>query len=633
MNTQERRRPANETNLNPENVAATALRIISPAILALAISSQAHAQQNGTWTSTASGLWSDSANWSGGNVANGSGFTANFNTVNIPAATTVNLDSARTIGSLIFGDTDTTSAASWTLANNGSAANILTLAGGTPTITVNALGASSTATVSAVIAGTSGLTKDGAGILILSAANTYSGGTSITAGFLGVSNSSALGTGSVAVSSGGRLQLQNVSLSNNISLSGANAIYIPSGNNTINGSLSILANSSTYNTSATNNTLVLAGGVDLGGNVLTISSGGGGSSTTISSQINGNSSSGLTKTNSALLAITGNNSATYSGTTSHLSGSLALGNNDALGTGLLNVGSNDTTVTVRSTDTTTRTIGNAIGLLGNASSIFSFGSGSAAFNGNLNFTNTGSVALGTAARRFSINNRTEFSSAFTGTGGITMQTGTGTMVMRGTSNYSGATTLNAGTMLVSGSLSSTGTVAVNSSATLGGAGGSVGAVTVTSGGNVAPGDGGIGSLSMSSLDLEAGSNLRMELNVSTLTTDVLSITGAFNLATSDNAVLQLSLVGSDTPVAAGTTFSLLNYGSWNGARFTYQGSVLQDDSIITLGSNSFVASYNGVDGATNSFTLTAVPEPSVLTLGGLAALALLRRSRKANLHA
>ena len=125
---------------------------------------------SGTWTQlTSGGLWSDTANWSGGTIADGSGFNANFNTIDITANNTVHLDSARTITNLTFGDTATGTAASWILDNNGNAANTLT---GIGTITVNALGTGATANISAVIAGSAPITKNGAGTLVLSGANT-----------------------------------------------------------------------------------------------------------------------------------------------------------------------------------------------------------------------------------------------------------------------------------------------------------------------------------------------------------------------------------------------------------------------------------------------------------------------------
>jgi len=71
----------------------------------------------------------------------------------------VSLDGDRTLTSLIFGDSDTSTAGSWILDNNGTSTNNLILAGTTPTITVNALGTTKTATISAIIEGTAGLTN------------------------------------------------------------------------------------------------------------------------------------------------------------------------------------------------------------------------------------------------------------------------------------------------------------------------------------------------------------------------------------------------------------------------------------------------------------------------------------------
>ena len=144
----------------------------------------AHAQ-NGTWTGTASpGLWSDSANWSGGTIANGVGNTANFSTIDIPDGTFIAaLDTPRTIGSITFGDTNTSSAGFWVIDNNVDPLNILTL-DGSPVITVNALGTDALAEISAQITGTAGLTKAGPGTLTLSGPNTYSGTTTVTQGTL-----------------------------------------------------------------------------------------------------------------------------------------------------------------------------------------------------------------------------------------------------------------------------------------------------------------------------------------------------------------------------------------------------------------------------------------------------------------
>ncbi len=141
---------------------------------------------DGVWTNAAGGLWSaaDTGNWAGGTVASGANSLADFSTLNLLADVTVNLSEPQTIGSLVFGDTDTASAAGWTLANNGNAGNILTLAGSAPAITVNGLGGTRVATISTTVAGTSGFTKLGAGQLTLSGVNSYTGTVNVAGGTL-----------------------------------------------------------------------------------------------------------------------------------------------------------------------------------------------------------------------------------------------------------------------------------------------------------------------------------------------------------------------------------------------------------------------------------------------------------------
>ncbi len=165
---------------------------------------------SGTWTNLAGGPWSTAGNWLGNLVATGSGSTADFSTLNITADTTVDLDSARVVGNLVFGDTNPTSAAGWTLTDNGTPGNILILAGSTPTITVNALGDTSTATISAAVAGSAGLTKSGLGTLTLTAANTYIGTTTVSEGTLLVSGQSYFNIGrTTTVESGAVLELND----------------------------------------------------------------------------------------------------------------------------------------------------------------------------------------------------------------------------------------------------------------------------------------------------------------------------------------------------------------------------------------------------------------------------------------
>lgn len=143
------------------------------------------AAADGTWTNLHNGqLWSVVENWQDGIVAGGAGATVTFNALDISADTTVRLDGPRTLGNLVFGDTDINSAAGWILDNNGDIANILTLDGDAPTITVDALGAGKHVAISATIAGEKGLIKAGAGVLALSNTNQYSGATAVVGGEL-----------------------------------------------------------------------------------------------------------------------------------------------------------------------------------------------------------------------------------------------------------------------------------------------------------------------------------------------------------------------------------------------------------------------------------------------------------------
>ena len=100
--------------------------------LMLAMSTHSAQAANGTWVQASpSGgqtIWSTAGNWANGTIADGPGFIADFSTLNPNAATNpfINLDSSRSIGQLLFGQTGT-NGNTWTLANNATATNVLTL--------------------------------------------------------------------------------------------------------------------------------------------------------------------------------------------------------------------------------------------------------------------------------------------------------------------------------------------------------------------------------------------------------------------------------------------------------------------------------------------------------------------------
>ena len=163
----------------------------------------------------------------------------------------------------------------------------------------------------------------------------------------------------------------------------------------------------------------------------------------------------------------------------------------------------------------------------------------------------------------------------TGTGGFT-KTGTGTFTFRSggsPSNYTGATLVNQGSLIVDGQLGNT-AVTVANGGLLGGSGTILGGVTVQSGGILAPGNS-PGILSVGSLTLNSGSTTRMEINGLTAGTqhDQIQVTG--NAALDGTLDLDFGFVPVD-----GDSFTLIEAGS-----FAFNGDAVEgfDDITTNLG--------------------------------------------------
>lgn len=144
-------------------------------------------------TTTGTYSWDNSANWAGGTIADGNGSTATFGPI---AGTTedfiITVDTARTIGNLAFSG-DGTNTHNFTL----SGPQTLTMASGlTPAISNSA--PSRTISIAATLAGSQGLTlSNTSGTLSLAGNNTYTGTTTLTSGVVTISHNNALGaTGS-----------------------------------------------------------------------------------------------------------------------------------------------------------------------------------------------------------------------------------------------------------------------------------------------------------------------------------------------------------------------------------------------------------------------------------------------------
>ncbi|MCW1916373.1 autotransporter-associated beta strand repeat-containing protein [Luteolibacter sp. GHJ8] len=158
---------------------------IRSSIIALSIHTVVAA--DGLWTNPAGGSWASAGNWSAATIADGSGFTADFSTLDIAADATVTLDGPRTIGILRFADA-TTPSNNWILAP-GTGGPLTLSSIGVPQVLVN----SQSADIGAVVEGTQGINKGGAGVLTLSGANTFSGLLQVGAGTVKAGNAAALG--------------------------------------------------------------------------------------------------------------------------------------------------------------------------------------------------------------------------------------------------------------------------------------------------------------------------------------------------------------------------------------------------------------------------------------------------------
>jgi autotransporter-associated beta strand protein len=129
-----------------------------------------------TWTNLAGGSWLDANNWTNGLIPAAMDITADFSTLTLSSPTYVTLDGSRTIGNLLFGDVG--NANTWELDTGGSGVLTLAVSSGTPTITVS----DQTTIIAAVLGGSQGMIKAGAGTLAMNVASVYTGGTTITNG-------------------------------------------------------------------------------------------------------------------------------------------------------------------------------------------------------------------------------------------------------------------------------------------------------------------------------------------------------------------------------------------------------------------------------------------------------------------
>jgi autotransporter-associated beta strand protein len=226
--------------------------------------------------------WQTNNNWQTNGIPDSADNAIFDNTYVGTLPTTIELRGNRSINSLTFDTADPISIV------NGPGTRTLTLTSGDITRTSSSSGSQSLTftnldrastgaftfdisgagdfTVSSIIRGTSRtLVKEGNGLLLLSASNTYTGATTVSDGILRITNTTALGTtaAGTSVTSGGELQLSGgLTISGEtLSLAGAGtagALVNQSGSNTWSANLSLSA-ATTIANSAAATTLTLGG--------------------------------------------------------------------------------------------------------------------------------------------------------------------------------------------------------------------------------------------------------------------------------------------------------------------------------------------------------------------------------------
>jgi autotransporter-associated beta strand protein len=435
------------------------------------------------------------------------------------------------------------------------------------TVTLNAGGGtidteSNTDTLSGSVSGGGGLTKTGSGTLILAADTGYSGGTTILDGTLQIGNGDTTGS------------LQN---SGSVANSGVLAFnktntYVYSG--AISGSGAVHQDGS--GTTVLNGANTYAGGTFVNDGTLQVGNGG------TTGSIVGN------VTDDSILAFNRSNAYSFAGTISGIGAVVKSGAGTLTLTGL-NSYSGGTTV-------------NAGGLsisadnnLGNGGSLALKTGTTLSLTESFNLTHAVTID-GSSSFQVSATKLTSVSSVISDSGpvGSLIKTGTGTLELDNNNTYSGGTSVNAGKLLVDGSI--VGTTTVNSGGTLGG-NGTTSDVTVNSGGTLSPGAS-AGALSTGTVTLAAGAHFAVELD-GTSNYDQLFVGGAVNLG---GSTLDLSL-GSFEPSVGNSFLIIDNDGTSDAVTGIFAGHV--DDSTFQFGDFAFLIDYNGGDG--NDVVLTAVP--------------------------
>jgi len=265
---------------------------------------------------------------------------------------------------------------------------------------------------------------------------------------------------------------------------------------------------------------------------------------------------------------------------------------------------------------------------GTISTIDASGTGALQFTGAgvASHTNTNSSRTLVLTGTSTANNSLATTLANNGAGLVNVtKNGTGKWILNGTSTYTGATTVNAGTLLIDGSLTSA--VTANAGG-VGGSGSTTGSVVVgnSSGGHDSwlGGENNIDTFTTSStLSLLSDATFMWEINTTLGTADKVIANG---ISINSSALFAFSDLGNLEGIEVGQSFVILE--NTGGSAISGSFSNLADAATFELNNVTYQASYFGGTGNDLELTvLSVVPEPSVGLLVGLGAAFLVVRRR------
>lgn len=355
--------------------------------------------------------------------------------------------------------------------------NPLTIGGSVslPAATRSFTVSASTLTLNGVMTGANLVNKAGSGALTLNGNNTWSGGLTMQGGTLNIGHANALGSGTFTTgngytfdnTSGGPLTVPNA-----VSFSGAATTF------------------------AGSDPLTLSGSVTMGSSrTLTVSA----SELTVSGSFSGSYT--LTKAGSGTLTLSGNNSGMGAVTIS--AGRVNVNHANALGSGTFTPGAN----TFGNTSGGAITVANAMSITGNSDFTFV---------GPNPLTIGGIANTLSSSRTWTVDDSTLTLNGVIGenaAGRALVKNGNGTLVFGGQNTYSGRLAINAGTVVYTGTNTSS-DIGVGSAAFLYG-NGSIGGLIVT--GQVSAGSASntVGHLRVATMDVK--NNSQLEVNFSSMT--------------------------------------------------------------------------------------------------------------------